>query len=169
MKKILLGGSTIAGKTSYLLTYINKKFVDVYISTIGFDFIDIKKINKTKFCLVDSFRWGQRFDGQISKEIKKADGVILMFDLSNKKDFDDLPRLLNMITEVHELENFPVLLIGNKSDLDIKVDENEIKKFLDKENFIGYFEVSCKEHKNVKESVDFMVNYIYKNKRIKFL
>ena len=91
-----------------------------------------------------------------------------MFDLSNKKDFDDLPRLLNMITEDHELENFPVLLIGNKSDLDIKVDENEIKKFLDKENFIGYFEVSCKEYKNVEESVDFMVNYIYKNKRKKF-
>ena len=48
------------------------------------------------------------------------------------------------------------------------MDENEIKKFLDKENFIGYFEVSCKTHKNVEESVDFMVNYIYKNKRKKF-
>ena len=167
--KILLGGSTIAGKTSYLLTYIYKTFTGGNLSTIGFDFTDIKKINKTKFCLVDSFRWGQRFDGQISIGIKNADGVILMFDLSNKKDFDDLPRLLNMITEEHELENFPVLLIGNKSDLDIKVDENEIKKFLDKENFIGYFEVSCKEYKNVEESVDFMVNYIYKNKRIKFL
>ena len=51
-----------------------------------------------------------------------------------------------MITEFHELENFPVLLIGNKSDKDIKVDENEIERFLDKENFIGYFEVSCKAY-----------------------
>ena len=167
--KILLGGSTIAGKTSYCNTYINKEFTSENLSTIGYNYIDIKKINKIKFCLVDSSRWGGRFDGQINIGIKNADGVILMFDLSNKKDFDDLPRLLNMITEVHELENFPVLLIGNKSDLDIKVDENEIKKFLDKENFIGYFEVSCKEKKNVEESVDFMVNYIYKNKRIKFL
>ena len=167
--KILLGGSTIAGKTSYLLTYIYKTFTGGNLSTIGFDFTDIKKINKTKFCLVDSSRWGGKYNWLISKKIIKADGVILMFDLSNKKDFDDLPRLLNMITEDHELENFPVLLIGNKSDLDIKVDENEIKKFLDKENFIGYFEVSCKAYKNVEESVDFMVNYIYKNKRIKFL
>ena len=104
----------------------------------------------------------------IKNYLKDVDGVILMFDISYKNDFDNLPNLLNMITEFHELENFPVLLIGNKSDLDIEVDENEIKKFLDKENFVGYFEVSCKTHKNVEESVDFMVNYIYKNKRIKF-
>ena len=37
-----------------------------------------------------------------------------------------------------------------------------IEKFLDKENFIGYFEVSSKTNKNVDESVDFMVNYVYK-------
>ena len=85
-----------------------------------------------------------------------------MFDLSKKKDFDELPQLLKLITEFHELKNFPVLLIGNKSDLDIKVDEYEIEKFLDKENFIGYFEVSCKNYKGVEESVDFMINYIYK-------
>ena len=31
-----------------------------------------------------------------------------------------------MITKFHELENFPVLLVGNKLDLDIKVDKDEI-------------------------------------------
>ena len=60
-----------------------------------------------------------------------------------------MPRLLDLITEFHELENFPVLLIGNKSDLDINVDKNEIEKFLVKENFIGYFEVSCKKYKKM--------------------
>ena len=73
-----------------------------------------------------------------------------------------MPQLLNIITEFYELENIPFLLIGNKSDLDIEVDENEIEKFLDKENFVGYFEVSSKTNKNVDESVDFMVNYVYK-------
>ena len=105
---------------------------------------------------------GRKFDGLVKFHIKKADCVIFMFDLSKKEDFDNLPRLLNMIAEFHKLENFPVLLIGNKSDLDIKVDENEIEKFLDKENFIGYFEVSCLAYKNVEESVDFILNYVYK-------
>ena len=126
----------------------------------------IKKINSTRFYLLDSFYWGGRYDYYINRQIEKdADGIILMFDLSRKEDFDDLPRLLNLITECDELKNLPVLLIGNKSDLDIKVDENEIKKFLDKNNFIGYFEVSCKLNKNVQESVDFMVNYIYEKQK----
>ena len=92
-----------------------------------------------------------------------------MFDLSDKNDFDELPQLLNIITEFHELKNFPVLLIGNKSDKDIKVDENEIEKFFEKENFIGYFEVSSKTNKNVEESVDFMVNYVYKKDKKIFI
>ena len=93
----------------------------------------------------------------------------MLFDLSEKKDFDNLPELLNMITEFHELEKFPVLLIWNKSDKDIKVNEEEIEKFLGKENFIEYFEVSCKTGKNVKESVDFMINYMYEKEKKKFL
>ena len=65
-----------------------------------------------------------------------------------------------MITEYHNLKDFPVLLIGNKSDLDIQIKEEEIKKFVEKEKFIGYFEVSFKNHKNVEESFNFMINYL---------
>ena len=166
--RIVLGGSTIAGKTAYFNSYLTKQFSQDMLSTIGCEKCLIKKIKTTEINLWDTARWGGRCDHMIKNYLKDADGVILMFDLSDKNDFDNLPNLLNMITEFHELENFPVLLIGNKSDLDIEVDENEFKKFMDKENFVGYFEVSCKTHKNVEESVDFMVNYIYKNKRKKF-
>ena len=67
-----------------------------------------------------------------------------------------------MIKEFYELEHFPVLLIGNKSDLDINVSDDEINELLEKEKFIGYFEGSKKKKKNVEESVNFMVNYINK-------
>ena len=166
--KILLGGSTIAGKTTYFNSYFEKQFKEKLLTSTRMDYSLIKELNQNSFFLLDTTRWGGRFVQLIKIFLKDADGVILMFDLSYKNDFDNLPNLLNMITEFHELENFPVLLIGNRSDLDIEVDENEIKKFMDKENFVGYFEVSCKTHKNVEESVDFMVNYIYKKKRKKF-
>ena len=159
---IILGGSTIAGKTTYFESFFEKQYCEITCSSVGLDYRVIKELNKSKFLLWDTPRWFGRFDNQIKNKINKADGVILMFDLSKKKDFDELPQLLKLITEFHELKNFPVLLIGNKSDLDIKVDEYEIEKFLDKENFIGYFEVSCKNYKGVEESVDFMINYIYK-------
>ena len=126
---ILLGGSTIAGKTTYFNSYFEKQFKEIFLSSIGMDYKLIKELNQTSFFLWDTARWGGRCDYMIKNYLKDADGVILMFDLSDKNDFDNLPNLLNMITEFHELENFPVLLIGNKSDKDIEVDENENKKF----------------------------------------
>ena len=127
----------------------------------------IKKLKTTEINLWDTIRWDGSNGGLINYCIKNADSIILMFDLSSESDFYNLPQFLSMVTEHHELKKIPILLIGNKSDLDIKVDEKEIEKFLDKENFIGYFEVSCKKYKNVEESVDFMVNYVYKkNKKI---
>ena len=135
--QIFLGGSTYSGKTTYLNTYFGIEFSNETTSSLGFEKRLIKEINKNKYYLWDTSRWCETFYGIIIRQIKnKADGVILMFDLSYRKDFDDLPSLLNLITECDELKNLPVLLIGNKSDLDIKVDENEIKKFLDKNNFI---------------------------------
>ena len=80
------------------------------------------------------------------------------------EDFNGLSKLVEMITEFYNMEDFPVLLIGNKSDLDIQVNKEEINNFLEKEKFIGYFEVSCKTHKNVEESVNYMVNYINEKK-----
>ena len=115
------------------------------------------------------FLWGEIFYNIVSDIIKDLDGIILMFDLSYKEDFDDLPNLLDFINKIHNLEDFPVLLIGNKSDLNIQVQEHEIKKFMKKGNFIGYFEVSCKTHKNVDESVNFIINYIFKKEKKKFL
>ena len=163
---IILGGSFIAGKTSYFDSYFTKKFEECTNSSTEMHFGLIKEINKTTFKLWDTIRWGGKFDNLVKICIKNTDGFILMFDLSDKNDFNKLPQLLN---EFHELKNFPVLLIGNKSDKDIKVDANEIEKFLDKENFIGYFEVSSKTHKNVDESVDFMVNYVYKKDKKIFI
>ena len=64
-----------------------------------------------------------------------------------------------MIKEFHDLKDFPVLLIGNKSDLGIRVNEEEIKKFVNKAKILQFFEMSCKNHKNVEEPINFMLNY----------
>ena len=162
---IMLGGSTFAGKTTYFQSYFEKRFIKIWQTTIGIEKKLIKSLNDVKFFLYDCSRWGDRFDGSLKNFIRYIDGIILLFDLSNKEDFESLPKFLKMITEFHEMEDFPVLLIGNKSDLDNQVDKEEINNFLEKENFIGYFEVSCKILKNVEESINFMVDYIYEKEK----
>ena len=164
---ILLGGSTISGKTSYYRRCCYGYFINEAISTIGAEKHSIKDLNydNVHFYLIDCSHWGGKYDGIIKNQIKIADGVILLFDISRKEDFNGLPKLLEMITCSFDLEDFPVLLVGNKSDLEHNVSEEEIEEFLKKNNFIGYFEVSSKENINVKESVRFMVDYIYEKEK----
>ena len=71
-----------------------------------------------------------------------------------------------MITDYYEVEEFPVLLIGNKSDKEKNVQKEEIDKFLDKNKFIGYFEVSYKYNSNVQESMNFIFDYIYEKDKV---
>ena len=165
--RLCLGGSTISGKTTYINTYINKSFNELTLSTIGFDKFNIQApepIDK-KIIIFDTARWGGRFDSIIQNYLLNMDGVLLLFDLSSKDDFNELPHCLDMITDFYELEDFPVLLIGNKSDLKKEVLDEEIKQFQVKGNFIGYFEVSCKNLLNINEPLNFMFNYIYEKEK----
>ena len=156
---VLLGGSTIAGKTNYIHAYMDKTFNPCFLSTIGCDY-RIKTYENIKFRLYDMCRWNGRFDFIIKNYIMTADGVILLFDISDRNDFEDLPKCLKMITDYFELEDFPVLIIGNKIDKEKAVEEEEIKEFLKKDEFIGYYGVSSCEFTNVDESFNFMLNYI---------
>ena len=161
---ILLGGTTISGKTTYLNSYLYKAFNEGYLTTIGIDH-QTKNLGNTKFKIWDSCAWKGRFDSVIVKYIFKTDGIILLFDLSQKQDFDNLPYCLKMFNDYYELEEFQVLLIGNKSDLKKEVKQEEIDEFLGKEKFIGYFEVSSKTLTKVEESGDFMLRYILEKEK----
>ena len=161
---VLLGGSTVSGKTAYLNSYFDKTFNEFCLSTIGFDY-RMKKYENMKFIVFDTCRWNGTFHFMTYNYIIMADGIILLFDISDRKDFEELPNCLEMITDYYELEDFPVLLIGNKADKEKAVKDEEIKEFLKKEEFIGYYEVSSKTLFNVDESFNFMLNYIYKKEK----
>ena len=71
-----------------------------------------------------------------------------------------------MITNYFELEEFPVLIIGNKADKERNVKKEEIEEFLKNEKFIGYYEVSSKTLLNIEESIDFMIDNIYEKEKV---
>lgn len=163
--KIILGGSTISGKTTYIKSYINN-FPDENYNNIDKDNYLIKnpKYENMKFKIYDTCRWNGSFDSIVLKILQIADAVILLFDISDKNDFCGLHHCLNMIQNHFDLEKLPVLLVGNKADLEKKVDKEEIENFVKINNLIGYFEVSSKTFLNVDNSFDFMFNYLYEKK-----
>ena len=170
---IFLGNSAV-GKTCLFLRLNKNYFKESFLSTIGVDRItktfkyknEIYKIN-----IVDTA--GQdRYRTLPAKYYINADGVFLLFDLTDKQSFNDLSlwmkELNKHVGNPGENKKGPVVyLLGNKLDkLDRVITTDEAEE---KANFydIKYFEISCKLNINIQEVYSRMVVECSKNVTIK--
>ena len=153
---LTLGGGEV-GKTSLVLKYTDNTFNEKYISTIGIEFKDkyLKKNGENfKLRLVDP---STLVTNQNLIKLE-CDGIIFLYDITNKKSFDDISKYIE-IFQKQKRENFPMILLGNKID---KETDRQISKEagegLAKDKGINFSEISVKEGTNVNEAVDSLIN-----------
>lgn len=95
-------------------------------------------------CIFYDTSGAQRLKTTIESYYKEADGCILLFDVTNRKSFDDINQYY--IPKIKEKckENIPVIIIGNKIDLEDSriISIEEASKLAYDNNFL-YQEVSC--------------------------
>ena len=169
---IFLGGNSRAGKSTYFMYCSKKKYCKINSTTDGFDFTLVhSSLDKSKrYKLWDTPSWTQsKFEILFPCYIKNADGIILMFDASSKKDFENLDQCLNEVKNYLELDDIPILLVANKVDLinEKIVSRREIDKFIRENKLEGYFEISCVNGYNVPESLDFIIAHVNKAQKQK--
>ena len=151
--KIILIGSVSVGKTSIFNKFINGDFSENCKSTINIEF-------KTKYLKMDNnvfvklTLWdtcGAEIYRAVTKQYyKRANAIILIFDLTDQKSFIDLENIwLKDIKNCGD-NNLQILIVGNKLDLidQRKVTESEAINFC-KEKGYKYIEASAKEGTNV--------------------
>ena len=102
----------------------------------------------------------ERYHSLSANFIKNADGIVLMYDITNRESFDTISRWWNNILE-HKEKDFPVILVGNKCDLEDerKVQKEEGEKIA-KEYNVKFYEASNKDGINVEESFRELINII---------
>ena len=161
----LLGDSTV-GKTAICRSLLNQPFMQENIATIGSDKLDSKftlKNGKTiKLCLFDS-AGQERFRSIAFTTLKAVHGIIIVFDITYKRSFENVTMWLNLIKE--KFEDPSLVIFGNKIDLDEskwEISEEEIKKLCE-ENNLEYFATSAKIKKGIIEGFDYIVNTAYDN------
>ena len=161
IKIYTLGNSTV-GKTSFILRFTEDYFNNAYIQTIGIDYqTKIITLNGKTYSVNFYDTAGQERYKSISvNSIKWADGILLMYDITNKKSFDAIPQWMKDIIENKGI-NFPIILIGNKCDLE---DEREVTKDegeqLAKNYGVSFFETSNKDDVNIKNVGTELINQI---------
>ena len=153
--KLLTLGDTSVGKSSFIIKFIDNRFSINYIATLGFDFKQKKiTINDETIRLKIFDTAGQeRFKSISLNIIKKANGVLLLYDIGNRDSFESVSNWIKSIKEIGQ-EKVCIILIGNKCDLSEEKRKVSKEEGIDKANEynIPFFETSCKEGININEA-----------------
>ena len=163
--KILLLGDTSVGKTCFLKRYTEDTFQDAYLSTIGFDFkfkmVTLKNGKQVKVQLWDT-AGQERFRTIAKSYYKGAHGIILIYDVSNPKTYDNIKKWLAQIKE-EASSKVCIILVANKIDHEERVVTEEEGVKLAKSFNLKIFESSAKENINVTEAFQEVIENISVN------
>jgi Ras-related protein Rab-7A len=167
--KIIIIGDSCVGKTSLARKYVNNTFYESYKSTIGIDFLSKTiKINKKNLNLqLWDTAGSERFRAMSPSFYRGADGCVIVFDLTNILSFRNLESWIDeflLISHPHDADNYPFIIIGNKSDLindsNRVISQRFIEKFCESKK-IKYFEVSTKLNLNINNAFSYIITKIY--------
>ena len=165
VKFIIIGDKTV-GKSCIINQFIEKQFINEYIPTIGSD--KIKKEIEIEGKILNLEIWdtvGQEQYSAVNKIfIKNAQIALIVYDITNRKSFENLNNWYNLIFEINKDSNVIVGVTANKTDLyeNQVVDSEEGKNFAD-EKKISFFETSAKDYESI-ENVFIQLSKFYINK-----
>ena len=156
IKTILVGDSQV-GKTSIIVQFIQETFQEEYVATYASEkstkevTFNIKK-KEEKLTLEVWDTVGQEKMRAVNKIFMKgAKIVLLVYDITNKKSFEELKNYwYNQIIETNNKNEISFAVVGNKSDLyeEQQVEAEEGEKYA-KEIEALFFECSAKDNDSI--------------------
>ena len=156
--KIITLGNSGAGKTSIIKRFVDDVFDEYQLSTLGNSFSFRKiKINDTyiKLNFIDT-SGQEKFRSLSLSYFRHVDVVLFVFDLNEPKSFESIQYWMDFLNENYSGKNIKAkYLVGNKNDLEQKVDQNLIDE-LTKKNNMSFFSTSAK----TKNQIDILFQYI---------
>ena len=155
--KVLLVGDSSVGKSSTLIQFVEdfEAFDNSQAPTIGVDFKSKTiTVNQSSILLNVWDTAGQeKFRSLTASYYKGTQGVMLCFDVTSRRSFQDLDTWLKEVQLYSSHENVALILLGNKIDMgnQREVSFEEGTQWA-KSHSMPYFECSAKTKKGVKEA-----------------
>ncbi|XP_062236857.1 ras-related and estrogen-regulated growth inhibitor [Platichthys flesus] len=118
--KLLILGAQNTGKTALCVRFITKRFIGEYDhkkevtyrcsrvvdqETVDLEILDVACKDSTVASLESSIRW--------------ADGFLLLYSITQRLGFLEVPRLKKLIEQTKQSLVVPTVLVANKADLEI--------------------------------------------------
>ena len=163
--QLLIIGDSSVGKTSILSRYANGTFSANYLATVGLD-------NFTKDETIDGKNvrikiWDtagqERYKALTKGFFRNAQGIMIVYDVTNQETYENVKFWIESIkTNIGaELDNIPIIIIGNKIDSDREVNKDTASKFCEEKNY-PYYETSAKTGENIDTTIRDLVKLVLK-------
>ncbi|XP_036376469.1 ras-related protein Rab-44-like [Megalops cyprinoides] len=151
--KVVLVGNSSVGKTSLLRRFCDDCFHAGTSATVGVDFsVKTVTVEGSQVALQMWDTAGQERYRSITKQFfRKADGVVVMYDITAEQTFTAVRQWLANVQEGAG-ENIPIMLLGNKTDQESQREvEASMGEKLAKESQLIFYECSAFSGYNVTE------------------
>uniref|UniRef100_A0A6B2LLV0 Uncharacterized protein n=1 Tax=Arcella intermedia TaxID=1963864 RepID=A0A6B2LLV0_9EUKA len=150
------------GKSAFTVRFVNGIFVARYDPTIEDCYrINVQVDGKSNLVeVLDTAEYGQP---TMMKDLfmKSGEGFILMYSISDQVSLDAMQRYREGIVRAKETEIFPVVLVGNKCDMEAeRVVSKEQGEMLAQQFNALFVECSAKTGVNVTQSVKSLLKLI---------
>ncbi|XP_066995628.2 ras and EF-hand domain-containing protein homolog [Anabrus simplex] len=116
--KIIFAGDAAVGKSCFIVRFCKGVFLNKLGSTLGVDFqVKTIRVDDRNVTLQLWDTAGQeRFRSMTKAYFRRADGVLLLYDVTNERSFLNVQQWVQDIDEVTN-HQVPIVLCGNKVDL----------------------------------------------------
>ena len=162
--KVVIVGDSNVGKTNLLKRFINESFSSNTKATIGVELISKTYSINNEIIKVDIWDTAgqERYKSITSSYYKGANGAMIVYDVTNKKSFDNVNKWYNELIKHTKLIN--IIMIGNKIDLKDKIEViSDMSESKATALEIPVIETSALDDTNVKEAFYKLLEEMYNN------
>nr|KAJ3419616.1 Ras- protein Rap-1b [Polyrhizophydium stewartii] len=164
--KLVVLGSGGVGKSALTVQFVQSIFVEKYDPTIEDSYRKQVEIDGQQ-CMLEILDTAgtEQFTAMRDLYMKNGQGFILAYSITSQATFNDLVELREQILRVKDSDKVPMVLVGNKCDLedDRVVSKNEGQQLASQWGGCTFLETSARKKINVDEVFFDLVRQINKS------
>lgn len=162
-KLVVVGGGGV-GKSALTIQFIQSHFVDEYDPTIE-DSYRKQCVIDEEVALLDILDTAgqEEYSAMREQYMRTGEGFLLVYSIIERGSFEEIQGFYQQILRVKDRDSFPMILIGNKADLEGERQvSNQEGKDTAKTLNLAYVETSAKQRVNVDLAFHELVRIIRK-------
>lgn len=159
--EITIVGLQNSGKTTLVNVLATGQFMDDMIPTVGFNMRKVKKGN----CTLKVWDIGgqPRFRGMWERYCRGVNAIIYVVDSYDQQKWDLAKEELHSLLGRPMLSGIPVLVLGNKNDLDSALAAEDLIDVLDLSSITGQevscYSISAKNQVNIDITIEWLLKH----------